>query len=92
MEFDGVGADSVQPHLYTVKSLADAGFPDRTLISMDAGWYHIGEPGGGNYRGCESLFTEFLPALRKDFSEAQAERLIVANPQEAPALRVRRGS
>ena len=92
VEFDGVNTGSVQRHLDLVKSLADAGFIDRTLISMDAGWYHIGEPGGGNYRSYESLFTEFLPALRKDFSEAQVERLIVGAPQQALALRVRRGS
>jgi predicted metal-dependent phosphotriesterase family hydrolase len=92
VEFDGISTNSVQLHLDLVKSLAGAGFLDHTLISMDAGWYYIGEPGGGNYRGYESLFTEFLPALRKDFSEAQVERLIVANPQEALALRVRKGS
>jgi phosphotriesterase-related protein len=92
VEFDGVNTGSVQRHLDLVKSMADAGFLDRTLISMDAGWYHIGEPGGGNYRGYESLFTEFLPALRKDFSETQANQFIAANPQQALALRVRRGS
>jgi predicted metal-dependent phosphotriesterase family hydrolase len=94
VEFDniGAGAGSVQRHLDLVKSMADAGFLDRTLISMDAGWYHVGEPGGGNYRSYESLFTEFLPALRKDFSEAQVNQIIAANPQQALALRVRRGS
>ena len=92
VEFDGVNTGSVPRHLDLVKSLASSGFLDRTLISMDAGWYHIGEPGGGNYRGYESLFTEFLPALRKDFSEAQVKQLIVGNPQEALAVRVRRGS
>jgi predicted metal-dependent phosphotriesterase family hydrolase len=94
VEFDNIGAraGSVQAHLDLVKFMADAGFLERLLISMDAGWYYIGEPGGGKYRGYESLFTEFLPALRKDFSEAQVKRLIVANPREALALRVRRGS
>jgi phosphotriesterase-related protein len=92
VEFDGVNTGSVERHLDLVKSMAEAGFLDRTLISMDAGWYHIGEPGGGNYRGYESLFTDFLPALRKVFSEAQVERLIVGAPQQALALRVRRGS
>jgi predicted metal-dependent phosphotriesterase family hydrolase len=92
VEFDNIGAGSVQRHLDLVKSMADAGFLDQTLISMDAGWYHVGEPGGGNYRGYESLFTEFLPALRKDFSEAQVNQIIAANPQQALALRVRRGS
>lgn len=92
VEFDGINAGSVPRHLDLVKALADAGFLDHTLISMDAGWYHIGEPGGGNYRGYESLFAEFLPALRKDFSEAQVNRLVIANPQQALALRLRRGS
>ena len=92
VEFDGVNTGSVERHLDLVKSMAEAGFLDRTLISMDAGWYHIGEPGGGNYRGYESLFTDFLPALRKVFSEAQVERLIVGAPQQALALRVRKGS
>jgi len=92
VEFDGVNTGSVERHLDLVKSLAGSGFLDRTLISMDAGWYHVGEPGGGNYRGYESLFTEFLPALRQDFSEAQVDRLMVGNPQDALALRVRRGS
>jgi phosphotriesterase-related protein len=92
VEFDGVNTGSVERHLDLVKSMADAGFLDRTLISMDAGWYHIGEPGGGNYRSYESLFTEFLPALRKDFSDAQVNQFIAANPQQALALRVRRGS
>jgi len=94
LEFDNIGAGdgSVQRHLDMVKSMADAGFLDLTLISMDAGWYHVGEPGGGKYRSYESLFTEFLPALRKDFPEAQVERLIVRNPQQALALRVRRES
>jgi phosphotriesterase-related protein len=92
VEFDGVNSGSVPRHLDLVKSLAGAGLLDHILISMDAGWYHIGEPGGGNYRGYESLFTEFLPELRKEFSEAQVERLIVSNPQEALALRVRKRS
>lgn len=92
VEFDGVNTDTVPRHLDLVKSLAGAGFINQTLISMDSGWYHIGEPGGGNYRGYESLFTEFLPALRKEFTEAQVERLMVRNPQEALALRVRKGS
>ena len=90
VEFDGINSRSVQSHLDQVKHLADAGFANQTLISMDAGWYHVGEPGGGNYRGYDSLFTEFLPELRKSFSEAQVNQLIVANPRQALALRVRK--
>ncbi|MGH9851834.1 MAG: phosphotriesterase family protein [Blastocatellia bacterium] len=90
VEFDGISSRSVQSHLDLVKHLAEAGFANQTLISMDAGWYHVGEPGGGNYRGYDSLFTEFLPELRKSFSAAQVNQLIAANPQQALALRVRK--
>ncbi len=90
VEFDGISSRSLQQHLELVKQMADAGFLNQTLISMDAGWYHIGEPGGGNYRGYDSLFTEFLPSLRQSFSETQINQLIIANPQQALALRVRR--
>ena len=68
---------------------------NQTLISMDAGWYHVGEPAGGSYRGYDSLFTEFLPALRKAFSEKQINQLIIGNPREALdslAARVRSGA
>ncbi len=90
VEFDGISNRSLQQHLDLVTNLAGAGFLKQTLISMDAGWYHVGEPGGGNYRGYDSLFTEFLPALRKSFNAAQADQLIAGNPREALPLRVRK--
>jgi phosphotriesterase-related protein len=90
VEFDGLSSRSTQLHLDLVRHMADAGFLRQTLISMDAGWYHVGEPGGGSYRGYDSLFTEFLPALHKTFSEAQVNQLIAGNPREALPLRVRK--
>jgi phosphotriesterase-related protein len=58
----------------------------RTLISQDAGWYNVGEPGGGNYRGYETLFEEFLPALRKaGASENDVRTLLERNPRAALA-------
>lgn len=90
VEFDGISTRSAQQHVEFVTSLAGTGFLNQTLISMDAGWYHVGEPAGGNYRGYDSLFTEFLPALRKTFSDKQVNQLIVGNPREALGLRVRK--
>lgn len=90
LEFDGISNRSLPRHLELVKMMAGAGLLKQTLISMDAGWYHIGEPGGGNYRGYDSLFTEFLPALRKDFTEAQIKQLVSLNPARALTLQVRR--
>jgi phosphotriesterase-related protein len=72
--------------------LKQSGHLDRVLISHDAGWYAVGEPGGGKYRGYETLFTEFLPALRKaGFSDADVEQLTVANPARAFTIGVRKG-
>lgn len=90
IEFDGIHKNSVERHVELVKAMTDAGFLRQTLLSMDAGWYHVGEPNGGNYRGYGDLFTEFLPALRKSFTEAQVNQLIVVNPREALPLRVRK--
>jgi len=60
----------------------------RVLISQDAGWYNVGEPGGGNFRGYDTLFTEFLPALRKaGASEDDIHTLLVRNPRQALTLR-----
>ena len=62
----------------------------RVLVSHDAGWYHVGEPGGGEYRGYTFLFDVFLPALRKGgISEAQIRQLLVENPARALTVAVR---
>ncbi len=50
-----------------------------TLISQDSGWYHVGEPAGGDYRGYTFLFTGFLPAI----DAAWIRPLMVDNPAAA---------
>ena len=50
-------------HRDCVANLAAKGLLGRILVSQDAGWYHVGEPGGGSYRGYTSLFTDFVPLL-----------------------------
>ena len=88
--FDGIRSGSVPLHLELVQNMASQGLLNQTLVSMDAGWYHVGEPGGGNYRGYDSLFLEFLPALKKSFSEAQVRQLTVTNPMHVLSLAVRK--
>jgi phosphotriesterase-related protein len=81
VEFDGIAPQSVEKHVGLVLSMKHAGHLDRVLISHDAGWYHVGEPGGGNYRGYDTLFAEFLPALRKaGASDDDVATLLVRNP------------
>jgi phosphotriesterase-related protein len=60
------------------------GLLDRVLVSQDAGWYRVGEPGGGRFRPYDTVFTSFIPALRSDgFSEADVRQLLAHNPARA---------
>ena len=62
------------------------GLLERVLVSHDAGWYRVGEPGGGRFRPFDTLFTSFLPALKASgFGEADVDQLIFPNPHTALA-------
>ena len=88
IEFDGISSKTVSQHVDLVMQMRRAGLLGRVLISQDAGWYHVGEPGGGNFRGYDTLFTEFVPALRKaGASQEDTRTLLIRNPREALALR-----
>ena len=76
VEFDGVGEDTVAWHLDCVRFMAAEGFLDRVLVSHDAGWYHVGEPMGGSFRGYTDVYTRFVPRLEPTW----VERLLVRNP------------
>ena len=79
VEFDGVGPETLDWHLDCVRFMASRGLLGRTLISQDAGWYNVGEPGGGNYRGYTYIYTDFLPRLESGW----AKQLMVENPVRA---------
>jgi phosphotriesterase-related protein len=90
LEFEGFGAASLEKQAQKLKTLIDLGHISRILISLDAGWYRVGEPGGGQFRSYAYFFTNLLPALRKTgVTEEQIQRLIRKNPREAlnPKLR-----
>jgi len=79
VEFDGIGPKTVEFHLECVRFLAAKGLLNRTLISQDSGWYHVGEPGGGEFRGYTYLYTDFLPRLKA----AEVPVLMSQNPGAA---------
>jgi phosphotriesterase-related protein len=79
VEFDGIGPRSAAWHLECVKFMAAENLLERTLISQDAGWYHVGEPGGGAYRGYTYIYTDFVPQLEAPWRQT----LLTGNPVRA---------
>ena len=90
IEFDGIDPNSLELHVGLVTRLRDAGLLDHVLISQDAGWYNVGQVGGGTSRSYEVMFTDFLPALRaRGFTAAEIDTLLVRNPAKAFAVEAR---
>ncbi len=86
VEFDGVSQDGLRRHLELVLNMKQYGLLERTLISQDSGWYHVGEAKGGNFRGYDFLFQDFLPAARQaGLTEDDIHLLLVENPRRALA-------
>jgi predicted metal-dependent phosphotriesterase family hydrolase len=90
VELDGVGPKSLEAHADAVADLFRRDRIDRVLVSQDAGWYHVGEAGGGTYRPHTLLLDEFVPALRaRGLGDAEIRSLLVTNPARAFAVRRR---
>ena len=93
VELDSVGApyQSQTELLETTIALIEAGFIDHLLLSHDAGWYWVGEPGGGVFRAYTSIFEKFIPALKKGgFTDDDVKQLLVHNPRESLTIKVRK--
>ena len=88
VEFDGVSDGSLARHVELVSQMKAQGHLGRTLVSHDAGWFHVGEPGGGQFRPFDTLFTKFVPALAAaGFTPADIRQLLVDNPRRALSRR-----
>jgi predicted metal-dependent phosphotriesterase family hydrolase len=84
IEFDGIHPDTIAQHVALVRNMREHGLLHRVLVSHDAGWYHVGEPGGGVFRNYETLFTQFIPALQNiGFKNTEFQRLLADNPRDA---------
>ena len=90
VEIDGISEENYADRARQVLALRDAGLLDRVLVSCDAGWYRVGEPNGGEYRSHVVLLERFIPELEElGFDEAEVQQLLVSNPAQAFAVRVR---
>jgi phosphotriesterase-related protein len=79
VEFDNVSEKSADWHRQCVLNLHEKGLAGRVLISQDSGWYHVGEPSGGQFNSYSWIYTGFLQTLDQKLSR----ELMVANPRDA---------
>jgi phosphotriesterase-related protein len=92
VEFDHISPSDIARHLELVVAMKERGYLHRVLVSHDAGWYEVGVPDGGKFRPYDTLFTQFIPALRqRGFTEQEISLLLVTNPRDAFTIRVRKG-
>ena len=90
VEFDGLHPNRVERHVALVLNMKEHGVLPHVLVSHDAGWYRVGEPGGGTFRPYDTLFTDFIPGLKNaGFTEAEIHQVLVKNPAEAFSIGVR---
>jgi len=87
VEFDGIDNSNTEEYIAILHKMKASNLLHRVLISQDAGWYNVGDAGGGNFRNYNSIFDNFIPALLKSgFTEKDLELLLVENPAKAFAI------
>lgn len=85
------GAMTLANYIDRIQNLREHQLLNRLLISHDAGWYTHGEVAGGEYRPHTDIFTRLIPALDSlGFSQEELDQLLIKNPREAYAIRVRK--
>ncbi|RZL36084.1 MAG: phosphotriesterase [Rubrivivax sp.] len=92
ISFDDFRVEKLASYVEMLETMRQQGLLHRVLVSQDAGWYTAGQPRGGTITPYDPLFTSLLPALRAaGFGEADVQTLMVTNPAQAFAVRVRQG-
>ncbi len=91
VEYDNIGSAPVSDSISAIRDMLDRGFEDRLLLSMDRGWYHVGEAKGGTVKPFDYFVAEFIPAmLQAGISQKRIDRLTIENPAKAFRLTKKR--
>ena len=90
ISLDGINAGNMNEYLQMINNLREKNYLSKILISQDAGWYSPGEENGGDFRGYDTITSEFLPLLRQHgYSEAETRQLLIENPRKAFEIKIR---
>ena len=88
LSYDGIRESNARQKLPLVLE-ALRRYPDQLLISQDAGWYHVGEPKGGEVVPFSWLPHSFVPMLTEaGVGQDEIDRLLIHNPARAFAIRL----
>jgi phosphotriesterase-related protein len=91
ISLDGIGWGDFEKYTDYIDNLKSAGLLNKVLISHDAGWYKPEEKDGGSFIGYSNIFTVLIPLLkRRGITDTDIQQLLVKNPAEAFAIRVRK--
>jgi len=91
VEFDYVHTETIDQYIGLMKYMKEHKLLHRVLLSHDAGWYNVGESGGGDFRGFTALFETLLPRLREEgFAQNEIDQVIKINPGQAFSIRIRK--
>jgi phosphotriesterase-related protein len=90
VSLDNVNRNQIGSYVEMLLHMKNRGVLHKTLLSHDAGWYSPGEEKGGSFRGYEEIFTDLLPALRRQsFTERETRQLLIENPAQAFSIQIR---
>lgn len=92
VEFDGIGPSSADYHFKLINNMKKEGLLHKVMISHDAGWYRVGEPGGSpqDFDPYTYIMNHFIPRLKEEgFTQKEVDMLIRENPREAFTISIR---
>lgn len=91
LSYDGIREGNAETKLSLVLEALKR-YPDQLLISQDAGWYHVGEPKGGDVAPLDWLPRQFIPVLdAAGVTRERIDQLLIHNPARAFAIRTTNG-
>ena len=93
VSFDKIntGEENIRELVEMISNMKDNNLLNRVLLSHDAGWYTVGQPGGGGFRPYTALFTHLVPALKEQgFTQEEIDQMLIRNPAEAYVVSIRK--